>query len=98
MVLAAWLGLFGAQAPAKSALKPIGEWNTYQVNCVGTRMHCALNGVILWDVDTSTIRPRQGEPFAKRAKRGFIGMQRHGAAGKTDSDVGIDLDVSGGTD
>ena len=99
-------GLYGAQAPAESALKPIGEWNTYQVNCVGTRMQCALNGVILWDVDTSTITPKQGEPFAKRAKRGFLGMQRHGAAGKTDSDVGIafrnifvrDLDVSGGTD
>ncbi len=99
-------GLYGAQAPSKSALNPIGEWNTYQVNCVGPRMQCALNGVILWDVDTSTIKPKQGEPFAQRAKRGFIGMQRHGAAGKTDSDVGVafrnifvrDLEVSGGTE
>lgn len=81
-------GLYGAVAPSKSALRPIGEWNTYHVYCVGTRMHCALNGTILWDVDTRTLEPSQGEPFSERAKRGFIGMQRHGAAGATDAEVG----------
>ena len=81
-------GLYGAVAPSKSALRPIGEWNTYQVFCVGTRMHCALNGVILWDVDTRNLEPSQGEAFSKRAKSGFIGMQRHGAAGETDAEVG----------
>ena len=68
-------------------------------------MHCALNGVILWDVDTRTLEPKQGAAFRERAKRGFIGMQRHGSAGKPESDVGIafrnvflrELNVSGGT-
>ncbi|MEM6570775.1 MAG: DUF1080 domain-containing protein [Planctomycetota bacterium] len=98
-------GLYGSQAPAKSALRPIGEWNTYQVNCVGPRMQCALNGTILWDVDTRKLQPEQGPPFSERAARGFIGMQRHGSAGQPESDVGVafrnvflrELDVSGGT-
>lgn len=79
-------GLYAAQAPSKSALRPIGEWNTYQVWCVGSRMHCALNGVILWDVDTRKLELKGGKPFAERAKRGFIGMQRHGGAGHSDDE------------
>ncbi len=82
-------GLYGAVAPPKpSALKPIGEWNTYRIFCVGTRMQCALNGKILWDVDTKNVKPKQGSALAERAAMGFIGMQRHGAAGETESDVG----------
>lgn len=98
-------GLYGAAAPSKPALKPIGEWNTYEINCVGTRMNCALNGTILWDVDTTKLKPTQGAPFSERAKRGFIAVQRHGSAGKTDHEVGVafrnmflrELTVSGGT-
>lgn len=81
-------GLYGAVPPAKPMLRPIGEWNAYHVICVGSRMHCALNGTILWDVDTTDLEPSQGEAFAKRATEGFIGMQRHGAAGNTDVEVG----------
>ncbi|MEM8713324.1 MAG: DUF1080 domain-containing protein, partial [Planctomycetota bacterium] len=81
-------GLYGAVAPAKGALRPIGEWNTYEITCVGSRMNCALNGVILWDVETATVEPKQGPPFLERARAGFIGMQRHGAAGEHEGDVG----------
>lgn len=71
-------GLYGAVAPGpKDALRPIGEWNTYELTVVGPRMMCALNGKILWDVDTATLTPEQGAAFAERAKRGFIGLQRH---------------------
>ncbi len=81
-------GLYGAVAPSKSALRPIGEWNRYVITCVGSRMNCALNGTLLWDVDTADVTPKQGPPFAERAKSGFIGMQRHGTAAKSDSEVG----------
>jgi hypothetical protein len=81
-------GLYGAVAPAKSALLPIGEWNTYVITCVGTRMNCALNGTLLWDVDTAELEPKSGPAFAERAMAGFIGMQRHGTAAESDSDVG----------
>jgi len=71
-------GLYGSVAPgAQGALKPIGEWNTYELTVVGARMLCALNGKILWDVDTDTLKPEEGPEFAKRAKAGFIGLQRH---------------------
>lgn len=71
-------GIYGAVAPgAKGALKPIGEWNTYELTVVGPRMMCALNGKILWDVDTSTVTPEEGKPFVERAPTGFIGLQRH---------------------
>ena len=81
-------GLYGAVAPAKSALLPIGEWNTYLITCVGTRMNCALNGTLLWDVDTAELEVAQGPAFAERAAAGFIGMQRHGTAAPSKSEVG----------
>lgn len=81
-------GLYGAvAAPKPSALAPIGQWNTYQVVCVGSRMQCALNGRILWDVDTADLEPKRSAPFAERARAGFLGMQRHGAAGDTQGEV-----------
>lgn len=87
-------GLYGAVAPAKRALRPIGEWNTYQIHAKGSRMQCVLNGALLWDVDTADLEPEQGAPFAERLREGFIGMQRHapaggghGAAGETDAEV-----------
>ncbi|MFT5733890.1 MAG: hypothetical protein ACJA2W_001262 [Planctomycetota bacterium] len=81
-------GLYGSVAPAKSALRPIGEWNTYLITCVGTRMNCALNGTLLWDVDTATLEPKSGPAFADRAMAGFIGMQRHGSAAESENEVG----------
>lgn len=81
-------GLYGAVAAKSRAMRPIGEWNSYAIRCVGSRMWCALNGVILWDVDTAALEPKGGAPFPERAPAGFIGMQRHGAAGATDAEVG----------
>lgn len=82
-------GLYGAvAAPKPTALAPIGEWNRYHVQCVGSRMQCALNGTILWDVDVSDVAPEQGATFAERAAAGFIGMQRHGSAAATEAEVG----------
>jgi len=71
--------LYGAVPPAEHALRPLGEWNTYEVLYQGTRLAVALNGRTLYDVDTAVLAPEQGEPFAKRAKEGFIGLQHHGS-------------------
>ncbi len=74
--------LYGAVPPRAKALKPIGEWNTYRIRYLGTRLRTELNGVELYDVDTLTVG---GEPpFEKRAKTGFIGLQRHGGASEQD--------------
>lgn len=71
--------LYGAIAAPVEELEPIGSWNRMDVLCVGTRLAVALNGVMLYDVDTHALKPEQGAPFAERASEGFIGLQRYGA-------------------
>ena len=72
--------LYGSVPPGeRDALRPLGEWNTYEVLYQGARLAVALNGRTLYDVDTHALVPESGEPFAKRAPRGFIGLQHHGA-------------------
>jgi hypothetical protein len=71
--------LYGALAPRERALRPLGEWNSYEVLYRGSRLAVALNGRTLFDVDTLALRPEQGEPFAQRAAQGFIGLQHHGS-------------------
>ncbi|MCK6447608.1 MAG: DUF1080 domain-containing protein [Planctomycetes bacterium] len=75
-------GLYGSVAPAvKGALKLAPEWNTYRIRFEGSRIRTELNGALLYDVDTTTVHvPADTKPFAERAKSGFIGLQRHGAA------------------
>lgn len=81
--------LYGAVEPGrKDALRESGEWNTYELTVDGSRMMCALNGRILWDVDTEwLLEPAQGPPFADRAATGFIGLQRHADPNDIEGDV-----------
>lgn len=69
-------GLYGSLAPAdRHALRPLGEWNTYEVRYVGSRIAVELNGSLLYDVDTFEL---EGTPaWRERVRRGFIGLQRH---------------------
>lgn len=69
-------GLYGSVAPAfDDALRPLGEWNTYEILYSGSRLRVSLNGKQLYDVDTLEV---PGEPaFSERAESGFIGLQRH---------------------
>jgi hypothetical protein len=77
--------LYGAVPPGdRSALLPLGNWNTYEVLYQGARLAVALNGHTLYDVDTHALVPESGEPFAKRAATGFIGLQHHGAENVND--------------
>ncbi len=70
--------LYGSVAPSKKALKPNGEWNTYEIHVQGPHVATRLNGVMLYDVDTHTVSVPEGKlPFAERAPTGFIGLQRH---------------------
>lgn len=74
--------LYGAVAPGEAgALREIGQWNRYEVLYRGKRLAVALNGRTLFDVDTWALVPESGEKFERRARRGFIGLQHHGAEG-----------------
>ena len=71
--------LYGAVPPREHALRPLGEWNSYEILYRGPRLAVALNGRTLYDVDTTALTPESGEPFAKRVEKGFIGLQHHGS-------------------
>ena len=80
-------GLYGAQAPrAKDALRPLGEWNTFDVHYLGKRLAVYLNGRLMYDVDTHALEPQQGAAFAERAAKGFLGLQRHAPGGEAVGD------------
>ena len=68
--------LYAAVPPREpSALRPMGEWNTYEILYRGTRLAAALNGRVLYDVETLEL---PGDPpFAERVPSGFLGMQRY---------------------
>lgn len=74
-------GLYGSVAPGRKRFLPIGSWNRYEVLYRGTRLAVALNGLILYDVDTSAVPVGEHPPFAERPSQGFIGFQRYGAPG-----------------
>ncbi|WP_318243629.1 family 16 glycoside hydrolase [Oerskovia gallyi] len=62
----------GADAAAVSAaLKPVGQWNAYDIRVEGDRIRIYLNDVLVNDF-TST------DP-ARDLSNGFIGIQNHGA-------------------
>jgi hypothetical protein len=62
--------------PDKEYARP-GEWNRMEVQYRGSRLAAALNGRLLFDVDTATLAVEPA--FAARAASGFIGFQRYGA-------------------
>ncbi len=72
--------LYGAVPPGdRRALRPVGEWNRFELLYQGSRLAVALNGRVLYDVDTHALEV--DPPFAERAAAGFIGLQHHGSRG-----------------
>jgi hypothetical protein len=59
------------RAAVLAALKPLGQWNAYEIQVVGQRIRVLLNGVLVNDF-TSTDPVRD-------LTQGFIGVQNHGA-------------------
>lgn len=74
--------LYGSVAPEKRAQRPLGEWNEMSVRVTGTRVATRLNGELLYDVDTREVPVPDGKkPIPERARKGFIGLQRHAPDG-----------------
>jgi type 1 glutamine amidotransferase len=57
--------IYSFQAPSSVPLKPAGEWNAYEIVCVGQQYVVRLNG--------KTVNTFKGE----RAAKGMIGLQNH---------------------
>jgi len=70
------------QAPAKrGAAKPPGEWNAYEITCLGPHVTVKLNGMVINDVMVDQFKEGQGghPALADRPQIGHVGMQSHGS-------------------
>lgn len=65
--------LYRYVAPKENAIKPAGEWNTMEIECLGPRIRVTLNGKLIQDVDQSTIDALKAKPL-----HGCICLQNHG--------------------
>jgi thiamine biosynthesis lipoprotein len=71
--------LYGAMAPSRSGLlAPLDQWNSLELLYQGSRLAVALNGVLLYDLDTASLSVEP--PFESRAPTGFIGLQRYASS------------------
>lgn len=58
---------------AKDVFKGAGEWNAYEIACVGDRVSVVYNGEKVVDADM-----KSNPELNKRPRRGFLGLQNHG--------------------
>jgi len=59
--------IYPFQGPTDLPLRPLGEWNAYEITCAGTRYQVVLNGTLINDY-----ADREGRPLS-----GFIGLQNY---------------------
>lgn len=68
------------QAPAKQgAAKPPGEWNRYEITCLGPHVKVVLNGQVVNDVMVDQFTSGAGghKALAVRPQIGYVGLQSH---------------------
>jgi hypothetical protein len=64
--------LYRYVAPKKNAVKPAGEWNTIEIECVGPQIRVWINGEQVQDVDQSQVDKIKDKPL-----KGYIALQSH---------------------
>ena len=76
--------IYGVVPAERGHLRPVGEWNTEEISCIGRRVVVVLNGETIVDVDLDKVAPDgktidgNNHPGLKRDK-GHIGFLGHGA-------------------
>jgi hypothetical protein len=65
--------LYRYVAPTAINVKPAGEWNTADVECVGPRIKVSFNGKVVVDVDQTTVPAIKDKPLF-----GYVCVQSHG--------------------
>ena len=73
--------LYYEAAAKQGAAKNDGEWNKYEITCLGRQIKVVLNGKVINDVDLDKYTERHGEgsALADRPEYGRVGMQSHGS-------------------
>jgi 3-keto-disaccharide hydrolase len=74
-------GIYYQSPPKAKASKPPGEWNRYVIRCQGPKVVVHLNGVEIQNINVEEFTRGEGgyKPLAERPRKGFIGLQSHGA-------------------
>lgn len=73
--------LYDEVTPGKNKSKPAGEWNAYDITCLGNELRVSLNGEQLYaiNLDTTPDTHNKRARLSMRAATGFIGVQDHGS-------------------
>ncbi len=73
--------LYYEAAAKHGATKPPGQWNKFEVTCLGRQITVVLNGTVINDVDLDKYTEKHGEgsALADRPEYGRVGMQSHGS-------------------
>ncbi len=71
--------IYGIIAPKRGYLRPVGEWNNYEVTVKGSTIKVDLNGVTIVDGDVSKVKEFKDNSAhpGKDRKSGFFGFAGH---------------------
>ena len=74
-------GIYHQVAATKRAANPPGEWNSYEITCIGHHVQVVLNGTVVNDVMIDAYTTGEGDQLAlaDRPQIGRIGLQSHGS-------------------
>jgi hypothetical protein len=64
--------LYRYVAPKANPVRPAGEWNTIDIECLGPQIRVSINGQGIIDVDQSGIKELREKPL-----RGYVCLQSH---------------------
>ena len=81
--------LYDLVKPSRNAMKPAGEWNHIELTCQGQLVRVVLNGIEVQKTDLGRFDKKNTRPdgtphkfpfaFRDHPRRGYIGLQDHGA-------------------
>lgn len=73
--------IYGIFSAKRGSLKPVGQWNSEEIVCDGSKIKVTVNGNVIVDADLDTVRDGtlDGKNHPGRfRKSGFVGFLSHG--------------------
>ncbi len=72
--------IYGVVPAKRGCLKPVGQWNSEEIDCQGSHVRITVNGQVVVDADLSTVeKPADGRPHpGLHNPQGHIGFLGHG--------------------
>jgi hypothetical protein len=69
--------IYDVVPPSKDALKPVGEWNKYQIVCKGRQVTITLNGTKVVDANLDDYKEHFKKHPGLTREKGHLGLQSH---------------------